>query len=59
MAVCSSVRRLSTGLLQSRIDRLALERENTKRALVNSPKRLATNKSLECLDAERELAQCE
>lgn len=44
---------------QPRVHRLALEREHTEDALVHAPHRLAPDETLERLDAERELAQCE
>lgn len=45
------------GRSQPRIDRFALERENTKDALVHAAQRLASHESLERFDAERELTQ--
>ena len=45
--------------LQPRIHRLALEREHSEDALVNTPERLAANEPLQPFDAERELAQRE
>src|SRR5262249_10944035 len=44
---------------QSRVYRLALQGENAEDALVDPAQRLASHKSLQSLDAERELAKGE
>jgi hypothetical protein len=44
---------------QPRIDRLALERQDTEDALVNPAERLFADESFERLDPERELTRCE
>lgn len=43
---------------QSRVDGLALQRENSKHALMDPPQRLLPHESLKRLKAERELSEC-
>jgi hypothetical protein len=43
--------------LQARIHRLALQREDAEDSLMRAPERLARDKALQALDAERELPQ--
>ena len=50
---------VGTAASETRIDRLALERQHSKDALVNAVKRLLAHEALECLDAQRELAKGE
>ena len=57
---CSKLIRVSreqVDLLQPRIDRLALQREDAEHALVNASERLSLDEALESFDAQRELAQ--
>ena len=45
------------GMLQSRIDRLALQRENAEDTLVYAAQRLVPHETLQPLHAQRELTQ--
>jgi hypothetical protein len=49
----------SGSALETRVDRLALEREHTEHAFVHAVQRSATDEALERFDAECELAQCQ
>ena len=50
---------MQCNVLESRIDRLALKRKNTKNAFVNSAKWFLSSKSFQCFNAESKFAKCQ